>query len=326
MKEKNAVNKLWSKKASREDLERRRFTAWMNHPFIDRHYINMKISGNPDLNWLVYVKNKYVPKSLDFGLNLGCGDGGLERHGLALGVCEKFDAFDIAEGALELAKAQATQQGIIQKINYKAIDIDTIRLEKDKYEIAFCSMSAHHFSQLEHVFDEVKKALKPGGLFILNEYIGPSQFQYSEKQLKIMNDILAIMPDNYKHLIPAVPQSASVSFKTACKSIFKREQPKFGPLKDKVEKVSKKWMNKYDPSEAIRSEEIIPKLSERFEIIEKIDYGGTLLHLLLQDIVGNFDERIINDTAFLKLLCYLESVLINEKILTSDFALIISGK
>ena len=297
------VKRLWGEKATAEDLERRKFVNWMVYPYLDKHYINKKISGNPEINWVDYVKSKYLSHPLHLGLNLGCGDGGLERHALGIEVCEKFEAFDVAEGAIDIARAEAVNLGIAARVNYEVKDIDSICLEENKYDIAFASMSAHHMRGLEHVFREVKKALKPSGLFVLNEFIGPSQFQWTDQQLAIMNDLLQILPAKYRTHISSP-----------------------GQLKEKINKLSVAEMNCNDPSEAIRSAEIIPLLPRYFDILEKIDYGGTILHMLLHDIVGNFDPDNEQDLAILKLLTYFEESLIRSNVLPSDFALIVAQK
>ena len=46
-----------------------------------------------------------------------------------------------------------------------------------------------------------------------------------------------------------------------------------------------------DPSEAIRSEEIVPTLLRYFDILEFRPYGGAIQHMLLSGITGNFDEN-----------------------------------
>lgn len=297
------VGELWSQKATAEDMERRKMVSWMEHSFILNQCINKKISGNPEVNWFIYIKNKYIPKKLKFGLNLGCGDGCLERHAFRLDICEKFDAFDIAEGGIEIARNKARQERIGENVNYEVRDINNIHLEKEKYDIVFTSMSAHHFKELEHIFKEIKKSLKPSGLFVLNEFIGPSQFQWTDKQLKIINNLLEILPSKYREYVSMD-----------------------GKIKERAERCSLEYMNEHDPSEAIRSAEIIPLLNKHFNIIEKVDYGGTLLHMLFADIVGNFNERKEEDMVLLKLLYYFEEVLIQEKALPSDFALIVAQK
>jgi hypothetical protein len=85
-------------------------------------------------------------------------------------------------------------------------------------------------------------------------------------------------------------------------------------------------MNASDPSEAIRSAEIIPLLSEYFTILEQKDYGGTILHMLLQNIIANFDHDNYKDKSILSLLILLENILIREKVIDSDFAFLAASK
>jgi SAM-dependent methyltransferase len=295
------VKDHWSQKAQHEDLERRKYVDWMNHPFIDKFYINRQISKNPEENWLVYVNKNYVPKTLDLGLTLGCGHGGLERHALSMGMCRRFEAFDIAEGAIDVARDLAVQEGINSQVRYEVTNINQIHLEPDKYDIVFASMSAHHFSELEHIYNQVRTALKPSGFFVLNEYVGPTQFQWTDEQLAIINDLLKMLPDKYREYI-------SLS----------------GQFKQNVGRLTIDEMNSIDPSEAIRSAEVLPLLKQYFNIVERIDYGGTILHQLMQDIVGNFAPDKEQDIVLLNLICYLEETLIKKKIIPSDFALIIA--
>ena len=295
------VKNHWSQKAQVEDFERKKYVAWMNHPFIEKFYINQQISNHPEENWLTYVNKKYVPKPLDLGLTLGCGDGGLERHALVMGMCEQFEAFDVADGTIEVARKLALENGLDSRVKYEVTNINQIQLEPNKYDIAFACMSAHHFSELEHVYSQVREALKPGGFFVLYEYVGPTQFQWTYEQLGIINDLLEILPAKYREYISFPGQ-------------FKEHIPR--PTIDE--------MNRIDPSEAIRSDELVPLLAQYFTIVERIDYGGTILQMLLQDIVGNFNLQKEEDIAILNLICYLEETLIKKNILPSDFAFIIA--
>jgi hypothetical protein len=81
-----------------------------------------------------------------------------------------------------------------------------------------------------------------------------------------------------------------------------------------------------DPSEAIRSEDIIHELRKIFEIIEERPLGGTILHGLLQGIVHNFDPEDECDTAILRLICLIEKLMIREAGLESYFKSIVARK
>ena len=50
--------------------------------------------------------------------------------------------------------------------------------------------SLHHVFQLEHLLDEIKQTLKPGGLFVVYEYIGPSQMQFPRRDLELADVFL----------------------------------------------------------------------------------------------------------------------------------------
>jgi SAM-dependent methyltransferase len=291
---------LWSKKASLEDHDRRRFVSWMNHPVIEKH-INRKISGDAGKNWLDYVKLKYAPQPLTRGLSLGCGAGGLERHGLFLDICQHFDAFDVAPGAIEVAKSEAAKMGFGPRTHYEARDLNAVTLAPQTYDIAFACQSAHHFTAIEHIFGQVQRALKPGGLFVLNEFIGPTRFQWTDQQLALVNDILKTLPVDYRRLVlsPEV-------------------------IRDHLPRPTVAQMIAIDPSEAVRSGELLSLVDSHFEIIERIDFGGTILQLLLQDIAGNFDPENAEDVAMLDRLWTMEDDLISAGRLSSDFTLLVA--
>lgn len=50
------------------------------------------------------------------------------------------------------------------------------------------------------------------------------------------------------------------------------------------------------------------------------------MHMLLQDIIANFDHDDERDRTVLKLLIQLEATLIREKVLTSDFCFLVAQK
>jgi hypothetical protein len=85
-------------------------------------------------------------------------------------------------------------------------------------------------------------------------------------------------------------------------------------------------MNTADPSEAIRSSEITGLVSQYFNVLETKGVGGSLLHLLLEHIAGNFDENDPDAMAHLQSLFDLEDSLIVRGTLQHDFAVIIAAR
>jgi 2-polyprenyl-3-methyl-5-hydroxy-6-metoxy-1,4-benzoquinol methylase len=275
---------------------------WVESPTV-MNAINKKISGDSKKNWLTYVTEKYLRIACGtyVGLSLGCGTGILERELQQRGIFRKLDGYDVTDEAINQAKKLAKEKNL--KINYQVANLNRIKLEKNTYDIIFANSILHHLKNLEYVIDQIDTALARNGLLIVNEYIGPSQFQYTVKQITLINELLNILAENYKKRVTD-PNSL---------------KPFFIPP-------SKEFMDASDPSEAIRSSEIINLLQKKFEVVERKDFGGTILHMLLQDIAGNFDPNDSRDITVLKLLIYFEDYLIKAKILTSDFSFLVLRK
>ena len=286
---------LWADEADEEQRYGKGF-HWVESPVV-YEYMNRGISGNPAVNWVQYSAGKYLmagqaPRIL----SLGCGGGALERDLLRLKPDARLVGMDFAPGAISLASARAAALGL--QIDYRLAGLDEIELESRAFDFVFASGALHHLMRLEHILDQIHAALRPSGMLIGNEYIGPNQLQWTPAQVEAINEILAFLPDRYRRRV-------------SNPSEYKRQFLGPSPIQH---------MNEQDTTEAVRSEEILPLIRERFQIIEYKPFGGTILHMLLQDIVGNFNPSDDVDTCVLKLICHVEQKLISAGTLSSDFA------
>jgi SAM-dependent methyltransferase len=278
---------------------------WTEHIAIHER-LNRKMSGDTYIDLYLYVINFLKERGLELPLQrcltLGCGAGDFERTLSKYHFCMRHDAYDISEGAIEKAKERAGAERL-SHIFYEVADINSISLLAGTYDVVFGIHSVHHFSALEHVFSEVRKSLKSGGFFVFQEYVGPNKFQWTEKQLSIINGILAFLPDKY------------------CRS-----------RKDGITLKKRQWrptieeMDSVDPSEAVRSEEILKVLPVYFDVLEKRDLGGSILHLLLDGIAGNFDYDNPKDMRLLEMIFEIEDTFMEIGEIQSDFAFVIARK
>lgn len=277
--------------------------SWLDSPVVMEHCLKKLRAGEKCISviqWILWVKERFAPDFVfDYGLSLGCGDGTLERHALALNVCSRFDAFDISPKSIEAAKGQSEEQGLSDRVNYHVADLNAITLDPNKYDIVFSGMALHHIVNLEHVLSELKKSLKPDGLFVLVEFVGPSQFQWTDKQLRIINEILELLPDRLK------------------------VDARSGEIKNQCVRPTVESMNMSDPSEAIRSNDIIPLIHKMWTIVERVDFGGTISHMLLDGVIANFSSSQ-EDATILRLIGYLDDILIREGVIPSDFTIIVA--
>jgi SAM-dependent methyltransferase len=164
-------------------------------------------------------------------------------------------------------KANAEQ---IKNINFIIGDAFDYPLKERCYDLVLCQSFLHHCRDLRGLLEKLRISLKPDGLLVLNDYVGPKRFQWRKNQLMLVNRILNQIPFSYK-------------IRTHSNTI-----------KSKVYSPGILRMLLSDPSEAIESHKIITAIREYFRVIEEKRIGGNILHLLFKDIAHNFlgqDEK-----------------------------------
>lgn len=289
-------SEIWGKEKTGQRV------SWFDSPLIAR-YIHRRISGNPDQDWLDYVKANYLSKAASTGLNVGCGHGELERMIVRRGIVETMDGFDISPKAVERAGEIARREGLSDRVRYTVADanyLDKADLRGD-YDVVFASMALHHFAHLDRSLQGIKRRLKPNGLLIVNEFIGPNRFQWTDRQLAAANAILRCFPLEVKQ-----------NLHNPGEYIEERIRP------------TVEYMIKHFAFESVCSQEIPAALGQYFTIIDRKDYGGTVLHLLFDSIMGNFNEETDREHAIMiQLAIAAEELLIDQGAIVSDHALFV---
>jgi SAM-dependent methyltransferase len=213
--------------------------TWLAEPAV-RRYVNARVSGSPDSWPMEWLASRYHG-GFERAVSLGCGDGALERDLRCKSLCRWVVGIDLSTGALALAVGRARAAGI-RKIAYVRQDLNALALPEEVFDAAFFHQALHHVEDLESCLAEVASSLKPGGMLYLDEYVGPSRSEWRRSLL-----------DEAEAVYQSLPR------------VVRRRRRLALPLD---------WR---DPSEAIRSSDILPALAARFAIELRRDYGGTFL-------------------------------------------------
>jgi 2-polyprenyl-6-hydroxyphenyl methylase / 3-demethylubiquinone-9 3-methyltransferase len=97
-------------------------------------------------------------------LDLGCGGGFMSEALAARGAI--VTAIDPAAGAISIAKRHAAAQGL--GIKYVVATGESVPLEDQSMDCVVCVDVLEHVADLNIVLDEVKRVLKPGGMFLFD--------------------------------------------------------------------------------------------------------------------------------------------------------------
>ena len=239
-------------------------TSWADIPDLHRRW-NLLITGSPDLSPEDYVVNRYFSGRTDLRmLSLGCGTGEKELAWLAGGRISQMEAFDLSPERIARATARAAERGLEDRATFRVADARRLALEPGRYDLVLLDGALHHLAPVRNVLDSVAQAISPVGLLVLNDFVGPSRFQWTDAQLEAVRDVLVEIPATYRR-----------RWQTG-----KPKSREYRPGKLSL------WIN--DPSEAAESSDILPGLRERFDLLQTTPLGGTILHLLFKDIAHHY--------------------------------------
>lgn len=318
---------------------------WVEVPEVLRS-INRAISGDPEVDWSGYTVRKYFSSRLPLNrcLSLGSGSGELERKLARSRTFIECDGYDISPKAVERATELAKREGL-DNIRYTVTDVDGLRLPRSIYDAVWLYGALHHFRSLENVSREIAQSLAPGGLLILNEYVGPARFQFPERQKEIANLCLRLLPRRYRLICPEalkqeqtidVRQGESVGWRRILERVGLRNPGNGNPnrrqaanpagerYRESVGFPSADKVATLDPSEAVRSHEIFKVLERDFEVVEKVEWGGNIVQFLLAGIANNFSDDDPASVELVKLLFQIERVLLLCGEIKSDFAYLVA--
>jgi SAM-dependent methyltransferase len=273
-----------------------RWAAWLDHPSIKQWYRQRSlVDGLSWPEWLIRDLGGPARRSLD----LGCGAGERSFELFGSGATASIDGLDLSPGRVE--EGERRRKAVGAPGSFRVEDVNSATLPAEQYDLVFSSHSFHHFLELERIMEQVSRALTPGGLFVLDEFVGPTRFQWTHAQIHLVNSLLTVVPEPLRKF----PWPGT-------------KYTEGRPTPEEVAAVS--------PFEAIRSGDIVPLFEQNFDLVVTRKLGGTLQHLFYNGIVHNFAPDDPAARTCLEMMFTLEATLIDAGFLPSDFMLLIGRK
>jgi SAM-dependent methyltransferase len=241
-----------------------RAANWWKVPAVRRRW-NERMTGHPDQLYEAYVAEKYLAGRR--GLRLLSLGSGAASHELAFARLPQFAevrCVDIAGRLLAQAAAVAAAEGLTN-FRPEVADVNALALPAATYDVVLFHSALHHFRDVDGIVARVRQTLRPDGLLVLNDFVGPARLQWTAAQLAETN----------RALREVVPPGFRVRY-------LSRQ------LKTRVSGPGRWRMLLADPSEAAESDRIVPALRRHFQPLEEAALGGNILTLVLKDIAHHF--------------------------------------
>jgi SAM-dependent methyltransferase len=252
-----------------------------------RRHINHLLIGEP-LDGLHFGFHERIARLLGSpvrrAISVGCGIGAKEWNLIQRGLIEHFDLYDVSEANIEHGKKHADQIDLGDKVTYHLADVFQAPISEN-YDLVYWNNALHHMPDVFDAMVWTKERLRPGGLFAMDDFVGPTRFQGTDENLRWANLVRANLSERYLQN-PWEPGT-----------LVSRE----------VCRPTPEYVIALDPSEAADSERIVDAIERVFPHAEITPTGGALYHLALNDIFCNFTTQ--DDLALLRQILLLDKLL-----------------
>ena len=279
--------KHWDNVSSIPQAKRIRW--WQSQSILN--HINQRFTGKSGLRSIpagdiAALQQRFPGRTFAHGISVGCGDGSKEMTLVQSGLVNQFDCFEISSVRVKTGQAKAEKLGIADRVTFRMEDAFawTEAHQDHQYDLVYWNNSLHHMLDVEDAVRWSQDLLVDGGVFYMNDFVGPTKMQWSETMLDIASRVRQALPDKYL-----------VDYRDPSKLLSKEV---VRPDPDKLTAM--------DPTECADSERIIDSIRQYFVDPEIILTGGAIYHTALNDVLNNLDES--DDQHILELLLIIDDL------------------
>ena len=179
--------------------------------------------------------------------------------------CLELNPHMLARGE-ELAK----NEGVIGNMTFRQGDFNVWKPET-VYAGVMVNHALHHVTNLEGLFDAIKRSLHKDGKFVVNDMIGRNGHQRWPEALELVHQFWEELPDAYRY-----------------NHLLKRFEPLY-----------ENWDCSADGFEGIRAQDILPLLIERFNFELFIAFANVISPFIDRCFGHNFDGNSEWDRTFI---------------------------
>jgi SAM-dependent methyltransferase len=300
------VGAFWDGVSARRAVPRAR---WWQVPSVIRH-VNHRICGSASdgvgdgLIALTRAKLEAagVPLPLDRAVSVGGGHGYKEMRLIQAGLVRRFDIFELSERRIEQGRADAATLGLGAQVDFHLAD--AFAAVHPAYDLVHWNNALHHMMDVDRAVAWSRSVLRDGGVFFMDDYVGPDRFQFDAATRRIASEVRAGLPDR----LLLNPHTDGLQLPRVVRNI--------DPVR----------LAQDDPSEAPQSSRILGAVRVHFPDADIRLTGGVVYNQALKDALANFLPGDPADEALLEGLLILDDVATSTLGAQSHYAVAVAFK
>jgi SAM-dependent methyltransferase len=174
-------------------------------------------------------------------VSVGAGLGSKEMTLVRTGLIERFELFELSEVRCERGRAAAAADGLGERVTFHAAD--AFARPHEPYDLVHWDHSLHHMLDVAAAVTWSVDMLAPGGLLVINDYVGPTRLQWTRAKVRFAREVMAAAAP---HLGGAPP----VNFKVPVLSRLRQtmRDPSEAPQSDRIIRACRAACGGYAPA------------------------------------------------------------------------------
>lgn len=260
---------------------------YTQHAFLYQHSIAKRLTGELTGDPMTVIGDKFLRPAAGRVLAIGSGMAFTEEAFVKARYFEQVVGFEFSQAAVDGANDRLKASGLSHAIEMRAGNVLEAKLPDESFDVVFVQAAIYHFFNIDEMFAFMHRVLKPGGLLIFDEYIGPDMHQYDQGVVSICNEIDACLDERYR--------------RDSTRAGAVRTGPPFATLE---------WMLQMDPSEGVHASQIMPLTEKWFEVLYRGEYGGSIMRPFWVGILPNFDFANPADQTIARLIVLIEDIML----------------
>jgi len=180
-------------------------------------------------------------------LSLGCGAGGLELEVASQVPQAEILALDVNPELLERGQQAAHKRGL-RNVRFERVDLNCAQLPPRAFDVVFCHAVLHHLVELEHVAQQIRRALRPEGELVIVEIVTRNGYRMWPETRRVARALFCTLPERYR-----LNHTAYYPHKRVDRKLWE-------------------WDTRAAGMECIRSQDILPVLGRVFHPVLIVPY------------------------------------------------------